>query len=85
MKWYKSADFWMVVGEVVSGVVAFGLLIFGFLFPPPGVIDSSVVQAVGEIWGFAAIWMLPSAIKAGGNIKLQHGSNSVMVGKNDAV
>lgn len=77
MKWYTSADFWVVVGEVTSGIVAFGLLIFGFLFPPPGVIDSSVVQAVGEILGFATIWMLPSAIKAGKKIKLEKGSITI--------
>lgn len=77
MKWYTSADFWVVVGEAASGIVAFGLLIFGFLFPPPGVIDSSVVQAAGEILGFATIWMLPSAIKAGKKIKLEKGSITI--------
>lgn len=85
MEWYKSTDFWMIVGEVTSGIVAFGLLILGFLCPPLGIIDNSVVQAAGEILGFATIWMLPSAIKAGANIKLQHGSNSVIVSKNDAM
>ena len=83
MKWYKSADFWMLAGEVTSGIVAFGLLILGFLCPPPGVIDSSVIQAVGEILGFATIWMLPSAIKAGKKIKLHTGSAEITVGKDE--
>lgn len=81
MKWYKCADFWMVLGEAATGIVAFGLLIAGFLFPPPGVIDSSVIQAVGELLGFATIWMLPKAITAGKKIKLERGGNVLTIGE----
>lgn len=80
MKWYKNPDFWMVLGEVVCGIVAFGLLIVGFLLPPKGSIDPSVIQGVGEIMGFATIWMIPSAIKAGKRIKLEHGNHSLTIG-----
>lgn len=79
MKWYQNINVWTVIGEVTTGLVAFGLLIAGFLLPPPGVIDQSVIQAVGEILGFAAIWMLPKAITAGKNIKLEHGNSSITI------
>lgn len=79
MKWYKCADFWIVLGEAVTGIVAFGLLIAGFLFPPQGVIDSSVIQGVGELFGFATIWMLPKAISAGKKIKLERGGNVLTI------
>ena len=85
MKWYKSADFWMVLGEATTGLVAFGLLIAGFLFPPPGIIDSSVIQAVGELLGFATIWMLPKAIIAGKKIKLERGGNIITIGEDKQV
>lgn len=78
-KWYRDINVWTVIGEAVTGIVAFGLLIAGFLFPPPGSIDPSVIQAVGEILGFATIWMLPKAISAGKNIKLEHGGTTITV------
>lgn len=78
-KWYRDINVWTAIGEAAIGIVAFGLLIVGFLLPPPGVIDASVIQAVGELMGFAAIWMLPKAITAGKNIKLEHGSTTITV------
>lgn len=80
MNWYKNPDFWMVLGEIACGVVAFGILIIGFLLPPRGSIDPSVIQAVGEIMGFATIWMVPSAIKAGKRIRVEHGGHSLTIG-----
>jgi len=78
-KWYRDINVWTVIGEATTGLVAFGLLIAGFLLPPPGVIDTSVIQAVGEILAFATIWMLPKAIAAGKNIKLSHGNTTITV------
>ena len=79
MKWYRNVNVWTAIGEAVIGLVAFSLLIVGFLLPPPGIIDQSVIQAVGEILGFAAIWMLPEAITAGKNIKLEHGNSTITI------
>ena len=78
-KWYRDINVLTVIGEAATGIVAFGLLIAGFLFPPPGAIDPSVVQAVGEVLGLATIWMVPKAISAGKTIKLEHGSTSITV------
>ena len=77
--WYKDTNFWIVIGEIFSGVVAFGLIITGFFLPPMGSIDSSVIQAVGEIFAFAALWQLPAAIRAGKQIRLEHGNTTITV------
>lgn len=79
-KWYRDINVWTIIGESTTGIVAFGLLIAGFLLPPTGVIDSSVIQAVGEIMGFATIWMLPKAITAGKNIKLERAGSTITIG-----
>lgn len=78
-KWYRDINVWTVIGEVATGIVAFSLLIAGFLLPPTGDIEHTVIQAVGELMGFATIWMLPKAITAGKNIKLEHGSTTITV------
>lgn len=37
-----------------------GLIVGGFFVPPLGVIDGSVITAVGELLGFATIAMIPT-------------------------
>ena len=85
-KWYKDINVWFIIGEVACGLASFGLLISGFCLPPIGIIDISVIQGVGEIFGFATIWMLPKTIEAGKTIKLEHGNTTISVGEqnNDA-
>ena len=55
------------------------LIVGGFFVPPIGVIDGSVLSAVGLLLMFATIDKLPAAIKAGKNIKLQKGDSSVEI------
>lgn len=55
------------------------LIIGGFLVPPIGVIDGSVLSAVGLLLMFAVIEKIPEAIKAGRNIKVQKGDTSLEV------
>lgn len=62
-------DIVTIVGEAVTAVVALGLIIASFILPPRGIIDNSVLQAVGEILVFPVIWMIPDAIRAGRRIK----------------
>lgn len=60
---------WLIIGEIGTALVALGLLIASFIVPPTGIIDPSVLQAVGEILVFPVIWMIPDAIRAGKTIK----------------
>ncbi len=45
-----TAQFWLAVCVVVAGVA---LIFMGFLVPPPGEIDNSVLVAYGETLTFA--------------------------------
>lgn len=47
--------------------------------PPVGIIDGSVLTAVGLLLMFSVIEKVPEAIKAGKNIKLQKGDSSVEI------
>ena len=51
--------------------VSRALVIAGFVVPPMGVIDGSVLTAVGLLLMFAVIAKLPEAIKAGRSIKIK--------------
>lgn len=69
MKSKTEKDTITIIGEAVTALVALGLIIASFILPPRGVIDNSVLQAVGEILVFPVIWMIPDAIRAGRRIK----------------
>ena len=59
--------------------VSIALIVGGFFCPPIGVIDGSVLSAVGLLLMFATIDKVPDAIKAGKSIKLQRGDTSIEV------
>ena len=56
------------------------LIVGGFLVPPIGVIDGSVLSAVGLLLMFATIDKIPEAIKAGKSVKISKGDFSAEVG-----
>lgn len=68
-------------------VTAIGLAVAGFIVPPTGVIDGSVLKAIAEIMGGAAVLdfvvNLPKYIEAGAKAKIEHGNTSITVGKNE--
>ena len=63
----------------INLVVSILLIVGGFLVPPVGIIDGSVLTAVGLLLMFSVIERVPEAIKAGRNIKLQKGDSSVEI------
>ena len=63
----------------INLVVSILLIVGGFLVPPVGIIDGSVLTAVGLLLMFSVIEKVPEAIKAGRNIKLQKGDSSVEI------
>lgn len=77
MKRPKLHNVVFIVCLLVSG----GLLVAGFLVPPTGVIDPSVLTAVGELFAFAALSQLPFVIASGKGITLNHGNTSISVGR----
>lgn len=55
------------------------LIVAGFFCPPIGVIDGSVLTAVGLLLMFSVVEKLPEAIKEGRSIKFQKGDLEVEV------
>jgi len=59
------------------------LLVGGFILPPTGIIDGSVLSAVGLLLMFALIAQIPSilhAVQQGKSIRLQKGDLSIEAG-----
>ena len=58
------------------------LIVGGFLLPPMGIIDASVLTAVGELLMFGALAQVPaliSAAKNGKSVKISKGDFSAEV------
>lgn len=63
-------------------VTSIGLLVGSFFCPPMGVIDGSVLKAVGELFGFATLGMVPTIVK-GRSVELTHGNTKLSLGDDD--
>lgn len=57
-----------------------GLIIAGFIVPPTGSIDGSVLTAVGELFAFPTLWTVWHAIDKGIDAKMKIGKAEVTVG-----
>lgn len=63
-------------------LTSIGLMVGSFFIPPMGVIDSSVLKAVGELFGFATLPTLWTIAK-GRAVTLNHGNTSIKLGDDD--
>lgn len=70
----SSAPFWVCL------IVSLALIVGSFFVPPMGVIDGSVLRAVGEIFAYATLWVVWSAIKSGIDARLTHGNTKIEFG-----
>lgn len=61
-------------------LVSVFLLITSFFIPPKAVIDGSVLAAVGELFGFAALANISAAIAKGIDAKVEHNGTSITIG-----
>lgn len=59
------------------------LIVGGFFVPPMGVIDGSVLTAIGELFGFAALSALPYLIN-NHKATISHGNTSITVEEADS-
>lgn len=75
----KKATIGNVWFLVLAGF-AIALITAGFLVPPMGVIDGSVLTAVGEVFAFAALGTVIMAIEKGLPARVQHNGTSFTVG-----
>lgn len=66
----------------VNLVISIALIVGGFLLPPTGIIDGSVLSAVGELLMFGVIAQMPrilDAVRNGKSIKVSKGDFTVDV------
>lgn len=54
-------------------IVAIALIISGFILPPTGVIDGSVLSACGELLGFSCIGQIPYLVREAKTFKTKIG------------
>ena len=75
---------WLSRGTfVVCFFVAVGLIVGGFFVPPMGVIDGSVLTAVGELILFPTLIYGFRAIEMGLEVKFQKGETTIEIHKDD--
>jgi hypothetical protein len=71
---------WHTVAFAVCLAASIGLIVGGFFVPPTGVIDGSVLTAVGLLFGYATLGQIHSLVSRGKGVKIQHGDTTVSVG-----
>lgn len=68
----------------INLVVSILLIVGGFICPPIGSIDGSVLTAVGLLLMFSFVEKLPEAIAAGKSVKISKGDTSLEVTTKDS-
>lgn len=63
----------------VFSLVSIGLIIASFIVPPTGVIDPSVLAATGELFAFAALYVVFVAVQKGTRASVQKGDTTLTV------
>lgn len=63
--------------------VAIALLATSFFLPPTGVIDPSILKAVAELLGFAALAIVGKNLAMGKEVTFHHGQTEVTIGEDD--
>lgn len=70
----RNTGFWLLAGASML------MFLLGMFMPPPGIIDSSILYAVSELLGFAALYAIIHAVDKGLDAKFKHGNTSVTIG-----
>lgn len=78
----KKCCFCKIVAAVCF-LVSIALIVTGFIVPPTGIIDGSVLTAVGEILLFPTLVYGFRAIELGLEVKFQKGETSIEIHRDD--
>ena len=68
---------------LASFITSVTLIVAGFYVPPTGIIDGSVLTAVGELAIFPISFYVTFAIRAGHGVKVSKGDTTIEVQDND--
>ena len=71
MKAKRTIPFWICL------IVSISLIVAGFCVPPMGIIDGSVLTAVGILFGFATLAQIPVIIEVAGYVKMTKGDMTI--------
>ena len=82
MKWLDTKKTY-IIGFFVSLIVSIGLIIGGFFTPPKGVIDGSVLEAVGIIFLYPALAFGAKALEEGHTAKIVKGNTTISIGNQE--
>lgn len=64
---------------LVCLLTSVGLLVTSFFIPPLAVVDGSVLAAVGELFGFAALGEVAAAVERGHTATISHGNTQIEI------
>ena len=67
----KTIPFWICL------IVSIGLIVAGFCVPPMGIIDGSVLTAVGILFGFASLAQVPASLAVAGYVRMTKGDMTI--------
>lgn len=74
---YSNIVFWITLSVSVI------LIVVGFVLPPSGQIDGSVLTAVGELLAFGVVAQVPSIVRKGSDITFRKGDMEISVDNHD--
>lgn len=69
--------FWVLL------ILSVGLIVASFIVPPTGVIDASVLKAVGELFAFGVLGTVIYAVDRGVDAKLSKGDTALEINSPD--
>ena len=78
----RKSDKFKVIA-ISLAVLSTLLIIASFILPPLGVVDPSVLGAVGEIFGFTSLFMAWDSIEKGLGAKWTHGNTTIEIEKDE--
>ena len=64
---------------LVCLLTSVGLIVTSFFIPPLAVVDGSVLAAVGELFGFAALAEVAAAVERGHSATISHGNTQIEI------
>lgn len=71
------------IAAIVLSAISVALIVGGFFVPPMGVIDGSVLTAVGLLLAFGALFAVIDALAMGVDAKLTHNNTSIEVSNDE--
>ena len=65
------------------GGISVILIVLSFFIPPLAIVDSSVLAATGELFGFAALGAVVHSIDKGKTASVSHGQTTLTIGEKE--